>query len=210
MVSSAETMRISPNFTATHWKDLDLAQEDCWQQAVDILVDRIQGRFIGFIDELVTHTYSGFVVLGLDALLVETLQQFRDGTAETPPKQGERKFIEFLTTTFLEGFDERAAMQFYRDVRCGILHQAEVKGMNLIRRDGERVVQRSANGALTLNPVLFHGRLKQVFAEYCAELRNPNSIGARAAFRRKMNFICNVRLARADTFDDGSTSTVRA
>jgi hypothetical protein len=195
-------MLISPKYTAEDWTGADRTTEAGWMLSVDILEDRINGRFIDFIDQILPNEYSGFVVLGLDALLIETLQQFHDGELQTEDGMGAAKFAEFLTkTAFAPDFTKRTARRFYKEIRCGILHQAEVKGLTRIRRDGKRMVETTGNGGLTINPVMFHERLKAVFATYCLGLRNPQNTHLRTMMVKKMDGICKVRLNRADTFD---------
>jgi hypothetical protein len=79
--------------------------------------------------------YSGFVVLSIDCLLVETIHQFIEGVTDG---QGKSKK---LSKKFLKGpqfqpdFDtDETRLDFYSDIRCGLLHQAEAKNKWLIRR----------------------------------------------------------------------------
>lgn len=70
--------------------------------------------------------FSGFSVMALDCLLIETLQQFKKGESDTPRGCGEKYYVEFLTdTSFNEYFSEDMAKKFYKHIRNGILHQTE-------------------------------------------------------------------------------------
>jgi hypothetical protein len=127
------TMQISPKYNVSHWTRLDLREESEWEKAVDILRDRIQGRFLWMTERIVDVEYSGFAVLALDSLLIETLQQFKEGVDETPFGKGKPYFKKFLTkTSFGEHFNETMAGIFYDDFRCGILHKAEIKGSSKV------------------------------------------------------------------------------
>jgi hypothetical protein len=127
-------MRISPNYTAAAWKALQFSSEDDWQEAIKIFEDRMRGRFLDLVDMIEHRQFAGFTVLAIDCLLIETLQQFREGKPETPRSQSGDYFIRFLTTTsFGKHFTANTADMFYRQIRCGILHQAEVKKSSRIR-----------------------------------------------------------------------------
>jgi len=66
-------------------------------------------------------------VMALDCLLIETLEQTRKGVAKTPRRQVEQYFVDFFTqTAFQSSFDENKTRRFYKYIRCGILHQAEI------------------------------------------------------------------------------------
>ena len=71
-----ETLRISPKYTADDWDKLNIKKKADWPLAVAIVRDRLHGRFIHFADKCLKEDYSGFVVLSIDCLLVETIQQF--------------------------------------------------------------------------------------------------------------------------------------
>ena len=131
-------MYISPKYTVEDWKTIDFSTEEDWHKAISIFEDRIRGRFLDLIHAIKSRTYAGFAVLALDCLLIETLQQFREGEPETPPRMSTKYFIRFLTeTSFRDFFDEKTACMFYDQIRNGILHQAEVKESSrvLIRKE---------------------------------------------------------------------------
>jgi len=121
-------MHISPQYTVDDYRNLTFSPEDEWQKAIDIFKDRIRGRFLKPISCIEGYTYAGFAVLALDCLLIETLQQFREGVSSTPSRQSGTFFIRFLTeTSFGSYFTKEISEMFYQQIRCGILHQAEIK-----------------------------------------------------------------------------------
>lgn len=191
-------MQIAPNFEAAKWKALaleDTASPD-WDVAVSVLDSRIRERFIAPADFLIaaekdTHAIGrrfGFAVLAIDCLLVETLGAFLDGFEETT-NHSKEIFCKFLTSRsqFSKEFPPALALQFYKEFRCGVLHQAEVGGNSkvwsvgpLVRMDGDSII---------VNRTEFHERLKSEFTAYLSELRNPTNTQLRSNFRKKMNFI---------------------
>lgn len=191
----SESMRISPRYTVEDWKALDFSTEEGWQKAIEIFEDRIRGRFLKLISHIERCTYAGFAVLALDCLLIETLQQFRKGVPRTPSQQYDAFFVCFLTkTSFGSYFDEEMAKMFYKQIRCGILHQAEVEGNSrvLIREDIPLVKYTDDRKGLIINRKLFHQQLMREFEAYIARLREKSNQELRNRFKTKMDYICRV------------------
>ena len=69
-----------------------------WRTAVRVLKDRLNARFFDAAEAIDQQDFAGFAVLALDCLLIETLQQFKEGVDETPRRKGEQYFVKFLTT----------------------------------------------------------------------------------------------------------------
>ena len=189
-----QPMKISPEYTVDDREALAFTTEEEWQKAVNILEDRLRGRFFDIVEKIERHEFAGFAVLALDCLLIEILQQFREGMSETPRWEGSNHFVSFLTeTSFSSDFNKITAGMFYDQIRCGILHQAEVKQSSLVRIDTDEMVQLTPDGqGLIINREKFHQELETVFEQYVADIRNPANSEQRAHFRQKMNHICRV------------------
>ncbi len=191
-------MEIAPGVEAAKWQALrldDPASPD-WPEAVRIVEARIYERFIGPVDHLIAAEEAkpiaerrfGFTVLAVDCLLVETLGAFVEGLTDTIGQSGPT-FCKFLTTRpgFKNDFTPDLAKRFYREFRCGILHQAEIGGDSkvwsvgpLLHYNGNRII---------VNRNKLHDLLKAEFQGYLAELRDPAQAELRNNFRKKMNFI---------------------
>ena len=79
--------------------------------------------------------------------------------------------------------------QFYKNVRCGILHQAETTAGWRILKVGALL---EAGPPPTINAVEFRDRLEQVLNAYCATLRTAEWTGQQwKQTRAKMNAICD-------------------
>jgi len=83
--------KISTDYRASAYLALKLEvnKNDNWEEATKIFNDRIQGRFVAPVDAIVDHAsyeireFSGFAILAIDCLIIETLNQFYKGTDET-------------------------------------------------------------------------------------------------------------------------------
>lgn len=190
---STNQMRISPKYTSSDWLELKFDQETDWPVAIRIFRDRIEGRFLRYIRKIASYNFSGFAVMALDCLLIETLQQFYEGAKETPVKKSGAYFVKFFTSgIFKECFTEEIAKIFYSDVRNGILHQAEIKRNSKISIKRLYPVVSLSNGktAITVNRRLFHSSLLEEYDAYLRRLANPEEKKLRNNFRKKMNYIC--------------------
>ncbi len=185
-------MYISPLYKDSDWKALNLATKTDWRKAVRMVEDRLNARFFDAVKTIDKQDFAGFAVLALDCLLIETLQQFREGADETPRRKGERYFVDFLTTApFSAHFSKATAAKFYDHFRCGVLHQAEIKSSSKVRRVGPLVAPTADGKGLIINRKLFHATLRKAFAAYLRALRNRSDGLLCQNFVKKMDFICN-------------------
>lgn len=190
-----DNMRISPRFSVSDWHKLDLTKEEDWAKAIELFKDRLEGRFLTFIGLLEKYEFSGFLIMALDCLLIETLQQFFLGMQKTPRNNVKGYFISFLTEGKLgRFFDKDKAELFYYDIRNGILHQAEIKGSSkvLANREFPLVSYSKDNIGIIVNRRLFHRQLLLVYEEYVSRLKNHREKELRNNFQRKMNYICQM------------------
>jgi hypothetical protein len=79
------------------------------------------------------HYKHGFSMMASACLLIETLKSFENGWEETPrDKYGDQVFDSFFKREL--AFKELAKKKFYKNVRCGLLHQGETTGKFTIER----------------------------------------------------------------------------
>lgn len=211
MTTTNYEFEIAPGVKNTDWIQLALTPasfQRSWKTAVRIFEKRI-GRFLKPLDAIMgsrsinVFIYSGFAVMALDCLLIETLQSFmkyRPNPARgiKPPQKSDttkEAFRIFLTnrTSFSKYFDEQKADIFSDHFRNGILHQGEVKSSGLIRIDTPKMVMPSPdNQSLIINRILFHQALLDEIEKYKNELMDKKEIQKRKDFIAKMNEICRV------------------
>jgi hypothetical protein len=192
-----DTLRISPSYTSIDWFALTENNPVDWPKAVDIVRDRLEGRFLRFASNCLMDKYSGFVVLSIDCLLIETIQQFKEGVTNGHG-QSEKLVKEFLKGIhFQTDFDANARKSFYIDIRCGLLHQAEAKGMWLIRRNQPKLLQKAPSGkGYIIDVEKFHLAVQNSLDDYLQLITAPSSSVLRANLWVKMNCICSVRTQR--------------
>lgn len=192
---SIRSLKISKNYSVQDWKKLSFADEADWQKAIEMFIDRMETRFLEFIRLIERMEHSGFVVMSLDCLLIETFEQFQNGVRRTPAKKSRDYFVNFLTSrSFGSFFSKALAERFYDQIRCGILHQAEIKGdSRIILGKPNLLVKPSNQNGLIINRKLFHSQLVKEFEDYVSKLRknDPPDQRLRDNFRKKMNYICN-------------------
>jgi hypothetical protein len=194
-----QRVEIAKGIKNTDYLELDLSSNDNsdWQTAFDYFEKRIQERFIEPIniliesekDRLAGEKKFGFTILALDFLLVETIQSFREGKTESNGKS-KKVFCRFLTESdnFKEYFKAKFnAGEFYKNFRCGILHQSQTFGDTKVWAVGELIRK---NGKFTIiNRELFHKKLINEIEQYLAELRKQTNNELLKNFKIKMDFI---------------------
>lgn len=192
-----ETLRISPQYKADHWRRLEKTKEEDWITAADIVRDRLDGRFLKFADMCLSDKSSGFVVLSIYCLLVETLQQFKEGMIDGTGHAG-RLCREFLNgPRFQPAFaDEPARRAFYLDIRCGLLHQAEAKNKWLVRRNIGTMLKTVTAEEYIIDVELFHAAVKSSLDDYLADILKPECADLRDNLWTKMDHICEIRESR--------------
>ena len=129
---------------------------------------------------------NGFTVMAVSCLMIEAMESFYQGWADSKNKS-QLAFCSFFDRNPNFSFMRGSSQDFYRHVRCGILHQAETTGGWHIQRTG-RVFQEDTK---TINAKLFHDQVEEALNNYCSNLE-------RAAwdsklwrnFRKKMKAVC--------------------
>ena len=100
-----------------------------WEKAINIFIDRIQGRYFDAINKLSNNgdrellQKYGFSIMCIQCLLIDTLVKFRYGP--TLSKRGtlsynyenQNHFTKFLKEVFPRDFNNEMALNFYRDIR---------------------------------------------------------------------------------------------
>ena len=165
--TSYKTVRLSSYFTVGRVEKL-IADKDRKTLAT-FMRQRLRERYIDPVRT--SRKKNGFALMATACLLVETLECFYKGWASTEKKGRSKKaFKDFFErdTRFFEfkGLGEK----FYKEIRCGILHQGETKKGWKIRRNGPLFDKRTR----TVNSVKFLNRLNGSIGDYARTLEAPH------------------------------------
>ena len=187
-------IKLSPKYKKDDYSKLNLnanSDDQVWDQAIEIIKDRIYGRYFNQIDLLSNDiNANGFAIMALNCLLIETLLQFRDGKAETPAKNNKATYSNFLIEEFSSAFDTQPkAGRFYTDIRCGILHSAQTKNNSRLS-DRKGFVVKFENDTLVVSVKGVSNVLKDYFKSYVKKLSDPKETTLRKNFVKKMKFVC--------------------
>lgn len=176
------TFKISEKFTNTDWANLNLVNDNSenWQKAISIIEDRFNSRFFNQINRFEKNEFSGFLIMAIDCLLIETLMQFylgKESTDDTYSKQW-LSFKDFLRNSeqFKSEFntDEKCHV-FYKHFRCGLLHQAQTKEGSRIKIYQTSMLTlidpANVERGLLIDRKEFHKRLTREFQDYLERLR---------------------------------------
>lgn len=167
-----------------------------WQKAFNFLEARLNQRFIEPADKLIelekgVPAYDkkfGFAVLAIDCLLTETIQSFYEGVTDSTGKS-KQLFVNFLTNRvhFKNYFNQTQAEEFYKNFRCGILHQAQTSSDTKVWAVGDLI--RRTGKFVTVNRELYHDKIKQELTDYLFLLRSKSDTTLLKNFKDKMDFI---------------------
>lgn len=105
----------------------------------NMIYHRFYGRYIKTFewgDDVYKEEYkSGFAMMTSSCLLIEALESFYNGWGNTKNKS-ELAFCKFFDRVSELSEFHGYSSEFYKNIRCGILHQAEATGGFKIHREG--------------------------------------------------------------------------
>lgn len=131
----------------------------------DFVKQRFEERYMRPM-EVDTRTKNGFTIMAVSCLMIEALESFYQGWPNTKNKS-ELAFCKFFDRNVNFLFIRGYAGEFYKNVRCGILHQAETTGGWHIRRKGAIFDQSTK----TINATKFITEVSVVLDRYCQDLK---------------------------------------
>lgn len=163
-------MNLSPEYTLDDWNAAFAGTPD-WGKAIDIVEDRIEGRWLRWIDEICKHRFSGFAVLALDCIVLESMWGFMHG--EAAPRRGEQQVYRDILTGSAFGWSAAQSEDFRLFVRNGVMHDAETRSGWVVEKmiPKDAIVKQNARGQYVLNRTKFHEALRSVFEAWIEKLR---------------------------------------
>jgi hypothetical protein len=147
---------------------LHLRKDDSARRILaDFIQHRLIDRYVTPLENVPTDYRSGFLMMAAASLMIETFQCFKEGKKDTKQRgMGETAFVNFFKEHKGE-FPEINGSEFYKNIRCGILHQAQAQGGFRIIRTGPIF----DSVGKSINATLFLRSLKQVVVRYVDDLR---------------------------------------
>ena len=172
---------------------LEGGEAESKKQIVDFIYHRLHERYIEPLLHVPCNYKSGFLMMASACLLIETMQAFYSGRNETRDENGrgngEKSFREFFEreSNFFPGFADEE-VDFYSNIRCGILHQAETKAGFSILRDRGKLLDKAQK---SIEANLFLEALERCLKKYveCLRASEDNSDLWKNAVK-KLNYIC--------------------
>ncbi len=160
------SIRVNSNTTLS---DLEVAiQKRDKEKLANFVFDRLSERYILPLLHVDPAYKNGFNMLANSCLLIEAFETFRTGNIEQSNSQS--AFESFFNRE--ESFNSlsKYSVEFYKHVRCGILHQGETTGnWRITRKSGTELFNDYA-----INSNLFLDLLYQVLKNYKDELSQAN------------------------------------
>lgn len=178
-----EDIRLSSSMKIKRYRELEVAKDR--ERIARFVVERFQERYLE--PALSARTKSGFALMAINCLMIESLVSFRRGWKDTR-KLSESAFCFFFDREGAFADFRGYAHEFYVNVRCGILHQAETTGGWLIHLKRDKFLFNVEHK--TVNAREFTERLEGCLNDYRAELESANWEGEIwVDFRKKMKAI---------------------
>lgn len=126
----------------------------------------------------------GFIIMASMSLLIETIQSFKQGYVETSEiskevfnsfwDDGKVKKAFNIENAQKHEFIISKKTGFYKNIRCGILHQGETTGGWAINTNNEQEVIDLQER--NINPILFIEKMKGILEDYKEELKDENKL----------------------------------
>lgn len=160
-----------------------IAERDMGREKLaELFRQRLRERYIEPVARVSLLQENGFSIMALSCLLIESFETFRQGWKSSEGKSA-LAFRHFFEREAQFNDFSGHADQFYKNVRCGILHQGETTGGWTIRLRGLLFESEK----LRVNAHEFQKRLSQVIEGYCEELmREPVSADVWEKFNTKL------------------------
>lgn len=178
-----EDIRLSSSMTIKRYRELEVAKDR--EHIAGFVVERFQERYLE--PALSARTKSGFALMAINCLMIESLVSFRRGWKDTR-KLSESAFCFFFDREGSFADFRGHVHEFYVNVRCGILHQAETTGGWLIHLKKEKSLFDAKNKIV--NAKEFTERLQGCLLAYQSELKNNDwDAEVWTNFRKKMKAV---------------------
>jgi hypothetical protein len=148
------------------------------------LQERFEERYLAPFDA--NKRKHGFIMMASACLMIEALESFWQGWRQSP--NSALAFCQFFERSNRFNAIRGLSGEFYRHVRCGIMHQAETTGGWHIRRDLRLLFDKSTK---TIDATVFLKEMRASLFEYCKALERASwQDDVWIKLRKKMKSVC--------------------
>jgi len=140
--------------------------DDAKSKLIELVRHRFYNRYLKHIECI----DSGFLMMAVSCLMIETIESFRQGLRDTSGRGvGLQMFKDFFEVEqmLFPGFNS-ISKYFYANIRCGILHQAETTNAWRILRDDSPILNKDER---TINSKKFVNALGGALDNYIEQLK---------------------------------------
>lgn len=174
-----DSTKLSSSTTVARYKKLEAAND---RKALgQFFVERFDERYFRPIED--SSSKHGFAVLAVACLVIETLESFYQGRADTRNASSQMFRDFFARDTALKVF-AGGNDWFYKDIRCGILHQSESRGGWHVLRRGPLLDTQ----AKTMNATALLSALRLEVRQYAQQIQTDEQLWRN--FCKKMGAVC--------------------
>jgi len=181
--TSTEDTELAKEITIAMYREYERNQDRA--AIAEMIKQRFTERYITPL-QVDLNRKHGFSLMAISCLMIEALHSFHEGWPDSEGKS-KRAFREFFANNPEFAVFEPYAVAFWKNVRCGILHQAETTQGWRIHRKGPLFEPTTR----IINATLFHNTLEGSLARYCDRLETEDwesELWQRC--RTKLNAIC--------------------
>jgi len=179
-------LNVNPNYSVDDYKkDIQMSSNESRSKIAENLKLRYLSRYI--YPGKFSCKKNGFNIMASCCLLIETLESFNSGWRVVP--NGTYAFCKFFNrvSDFKEFTGNDTPTTFYKNIRCGILHQGETTGGWRIRRDKSPMLNLEDK---IINADRFLETLEKEVVSYFDKLKTlPRDSDMWQNFVKKMDYI---------------------
>ncbi|MEJ7609907.1 MAG: hypothetical protein WKF88_01880 [Ferruginibacter sp.] len=210
-----KNIKIAGKMTIKDWEKfrmkLDYKNDANWDLAYSLFYKRIKLRYLNPIQAIVDLDFKngeGFAIVSLQCSLIETIECFFDGWIYDFATNGAKKYNKILGVEknnnegiFRNFFETRIpfknvkidGVEFYRQVRCALLHETQTKSSWKIISKKEKPFYYEQDGLYIINRNEFQKAIEKVIKQYKQNiLFGPDKENLRKYFIEKIDNICKI------------------
>lgn len=176
---SPENTKLSSSTTVARY--LELRQADDRKALSAFIRERFEERYFKPIED--SRSKHGFASLAVACIVIETLESYYQGRADTRNVSAQMFRNFFKRDTPLKVFSSTDDW-FFKNIRCGLLHQSEVRRGWRVLRSGPLLDTK----ARAINATRLLRELRKAVAAYGQELTVNEQCWHQ--FKKKMKAVC--------------------